>query len=365
MDPRLILAKRRLIARVFELRRNDFRYESLDKPQSVQDDVIQTDSGPKKRRRIILTAHGCSVATCSMCPLPDEAVDPMVHVDIDHWMNQIKRAIGLEDDIHTLTIYHNGNYFCDSEVPATWRNLIHSYLAATKIKELVVESLPQYLTEERLAAARAGLKQVKLVVAIGLQSSNDIVREVCMTSTCAANTFSSAVARLKAQGDDAQAFLLFHPPFLTIEESIYDIRESIRFVAQTGVVPTICPMKVAPNTVVADLAARGLYQAPDLWYLYYALHGMSARPRVRVAASLLNPAKSASSSDWTPHDWLLHAFSRLNETGDLRDTPIHTRMDRPWPYDVAEPNPETILTRINRYLDEVHQLIKSPVDVIT
>jgi len=331
MDEKLI--KRLLLARVFTLRRNDFRYDSLDRPQSVQDDIIQTPAGPRKRRRVVLTAHGCSVATCSMCPLPDEAVDGKIPVTLGHWMSQLRAAMdNCPPDLHTLTLFHNGNFFADREVPPNWRDEIYRFLRTTPIKEFVVESLPQYLTTERRLVARHGLGPIKLVAAIGLQSSSRLVRELCITSTCTDDTFQEAVQMLKAQGDDVQVFLLFGPPFLTIEESIWDLRESIAHVQAVGVTPTICLMRIAPNTVVADLAAKGLYQAPTLFDLAEALLHIE---NVRVAASLL-PADDERFP-------LLPSFHELNRTGRSRWL---VSSSRKW----IKPKREDVLQRIEGYL---------------
>ncbi len=335
MEPQLI--KRLLLARVFALRRNDFSYESLDRPQSATTDTIQTPDGPRLRRRIVLTAHGCSVATCTMCPLPDEAVDKAVPVTLDNWMRQITEGLSRVPfgGIHTVTLFHNGNWFADREVPEAWREEIYCYLRATDIRELVVECLPQYLTAERLAHARHYLgPAIKLTVAIGLQSSSELVRELCIASTCLEGTFQRAVELLHAQGDAAQVFLMFHPPFLTIEESIWDLRESIRYVQACGATPTICPMRIAPNTVVADLAAKGLYTAPTLFDLCEALVQLE---NVRVAASLL-PAEAED--ELLP---ILPSLHEMNRTGRLR---MLVSSSRHW----TEPKREQVLDRIERYL---------------
>lgn len=332
MDAGLI--KRLLLARVFALRRNQFAYASLDEPQSVQTDTIQTPDGPRTRRRIVLTAHGCSVATCTMCPLPDEAVDKTVPVTFDNWLAQLRVGLQPEEDIHTLTLFHNGNWFADREVPLDWRDDIYRYLRGTRIKELVVESLPQYLTEKRLGEAREALgPSIKLTVAIGLQSSSELVRELCISSTCLEGTFERAVQLLHGQGDSAQVFLMFHPPFLTIEESIWDLRESIAYVQGCGITPTICPMRIAPNTVVADLAAKGLYSAPTLWQLYDALRDCE---NVRVAASLLTDMQDSGS--------LKEVFGILNRTGSF------PAVMAPAGLEAVAADRAAILQRIERYL---------------
>lgn len=310
--------KRLLLARVFALRRNQFSYESLDEPQSVQDDDITVDGQTVRRRRIVLTAHGCKVATCTMCPLPNEAVSSKTPVTLEHWMSQIKGAIGPADDIHTLTLFHNGNYFAEREVPSAWRVAIHDYLRTeTRIKHLVVESLPQYVNDDVMFETSLGLRVgrkdggIKLIVAIGLQSANDTVRELCIASTCREGAFESAIKSLRDFDFDAQVFLMFGAAFLTTEEAAHDLQRSIECCQRLGIMPTICPIQVAPNTLVADLVARGLYEPPRSAHLMDVLRALNGR--VRVAVSLFKPddpwraAYVAYNRDGhpNPHPWRL------------------------------------------------------------
>ena len=120
------------------------------------------------------------------------------------------------------------------------------------------------------------------------------------------------------------------------------MRESIRYVQSLGVTPTICPMRIAPNTVVADLAAKGLYDPPDLWDLYHALQGLT---NVRVAASLLpdygGPVRLA--------------FDALNKTGMLPTLPPSCPHPEP-----IEPKREVVLAKIERYLKLCPSALQNP-----
>lgn len=342
MEPELneTALKRLLLARVFALRRNQFTYESLDKAQSVQDDLITVDGAQVKRRRIVLTAHGCKVATCTMCPLPDEAVSPKTPVTLDHWMAQIRAAIGPDDDVHTLTLFHNGNYFSQREVPSDWRMVIHDYLRTqTRIKHLVVESLPQYINDGIMFETSLGLRVgradggIKLIVAIGLQSSSELVRELCIASTCLDNSFQRAIKSLRDFGFDAQVFLMFGAAFLDADEAAYDLKESVAYCHSLGIKPTVCPLQVAPNTLVADLVARGLWYPPrhgDLFSLLPALD-----QSVRVAISLFKP-----------DDLWRAAFDRYNHDGRVLGWPGT-------PFPVTKPDRAKVLGRIRDYLASV------------
>lgn len=333
MEPQQL--RRLLRARVQALRCESLQFKSLDEPQSVATDTILTAKGYRQRRRVVLTAHGCLPASCAMCPLPNESVPRDIPVTLANWMNQLRLAVNPQDDLHTLTLFHNGNFFSDHEIPDSWRSEIYKFLRGTRIRELVVESLPQYLTPERLNAARVHLGDIRLTVAIGLQSASELVREVCIGSPCRRDSLENAVQLLHRQGAGVQVFLLYHPPFLTLEEAMHDLQESIRYVHALSLLPTVCPMRVAPHTVVGDLAASGHYVAANLWHLYDALNGIS---HVRIAASLLRRDEDST---------LLDAFAALNRTGSL---PVLNRPTSPPLLNPHPADPREVYSRIEGYL---------------
>ena len=55
------------------IRRNRIQIGSLDKPFSVIDYEFYEGGRTYKRKKIILAARGCTAATCTMCPIPNEA----------------------------------------------------------------------------------------------------------------------------------------------------------------------------------------------------------------------------------------------------------------------------------------------------
>ena len=73
--------KRKIGYVVSSLRKDDYSFKNINAPSSVNIDDIVEDGCQLKRRRIVLNSHGCSVATCTMCPLPDESVPVEVHYE--------------------------------------------------------------------------------------------------------------------------------------------------------------------------------------------------------------------------------------------------------------------------------------------
>ena len=290
-----------LIRRAHQLRLNTFKWDNLRTAQSVGYDIVTTKLGTKNRCRVILTAHGCSVGTCTMCPLPDEAVPENIAIETADWMAQIEKALDTHKPIDILTLYHNGNFFSDKEVPPERRDAIYKRLAKSSITQLVVESLPQFITAERISHAVNALREDQRVeVAIGLQSMDPFLRETVLTSPCREPAMKEALKTLRSANYEAQVFLMYQMPFLTTEESMLALETSVLELQTKYHIddPTICALRIAPATVVGDLHSRGELRLGSLWGLVEVLKTIrekSPTNRARVATSLL-----AQSTDKSP-----------------------------------------------------------------
>lgn len=233
-----------------------------------------------------------------MCPLPDEAVPRGIEVSTSHWMRQLESVLSPSSPVDILTLYHNGNFFCDREVPVERRAALYDYVRQTQVSTLVVESLPQFVTQDRLAHAARHLRfDQRMEVAIGLQSFDAFLRETVLASPCSASAMDQALTALARHGWRAQVFLMFQMPFLTPQEAAWALERSIlQTQARWGIAePTVCPLRIAPATVAHELHAQGPLQLGSLWNLVDVLHRVRLqRPdnRARVAMSLLQPTST-------------------------------------------------------------------------
>jgi radical SAM enzyme (TIGR01210 family) len=286
--------KRKIGKQVFSLRENTFAHKPVGEPASVSVDNIVEGGVEMTRRRIVLNTHGCSVATCTMCPLPDESVPGNVTVTDQDIIGQVTKAMeGCMEDV--VTIYNNGNFFSDREISPFVRNFIFTRVSISGAHELIVESLPQFITEEKMEFAQSLLGSTKLTVAIGLQSWDDTVREVAINSTCTKKAFLSALDILHAHGFNAQVFLMFGAPYLSLQESVCDIVNGVFNINKLGVKSiVISPLRVTKNTLVWNLYSKGKYFPPSqhglemlISELYYARRDVKI-DNVRIAVSILS-----------------------------------------------------------------------------
>lgn len=115
-----ITLKKELTALVHKLRHSVISPEaSLLSAQSAKEDFVNHDGRTIRRKRILLLTPRCAVASCTMCPLPNEAIDPKSRlIAPENIIQQFENAFSDDklDDYDWLTVYNNGNFFADQEI---------------------------------------------------------------------------------------------------------------------------------------------------------------------------------------------------------------------------------------------------------
>lgn len=307
--------KRQIGQIVSSLRKNEHVYGDLNSPASVNIDDIVENGQDKKRRRIVLNSHGCSVSTCTMCPLPDESVPGCVTMSDHNLTNQINVAFDGFNE-HVATVYNNGNFFSNREISNFVREHLYKKVAESTAETLVVECLPQFITEDKIIHANQHLNGKKIMVAIGLQSWNDDIREIAINSTCTKKAFLNAVEILHKYGHSIQVFLMFKPPFVTENESVDDVVNGIKELNKLGIESIIVsPMRVAKNTMVDKMYRSGKYIPPSLASLLDLIKKINSDTddrNVRIAISILTAQDGIESVRIRSDEELIEAVKFYN-----------------------------------------------------
>lgn len=272
---------------------------------------------------------GCSVPTCTMCPF--------THVNnfgiagatsAESLLDQVRRTVARGDDepaYEVLSLYNDGSFFAPREIPRDVQVEIGRLVAAAGVHRLVVESLPQFVTEVVLRPFVEALGPVRLEVGIGLQSADVLVRETLVNTRISQAAFERALAVMADRGVDAKIYLMVKPPFLTDGEAVTDVVGSVDYLSALGVHGiTLCPTRVSPDTVAWQLWQAGLYEPPNLWTVVEVIRRVHIRLAVRVACVNLRGTDFDSvfpDACLTCADRIVDALMRFGETGDPEDLP--------------------------------------------
>jgi hypothetical protein len=220
-----------------------------------------------------------------MCPLPNQRILRHTHrISTNEYVDQVRLALELNGPCEMLCIYNDGSFFSNHELPAEARRHIYRLAVASGCQYFMVESLPVFVSRTVLEEAKAELGNVKLVVGMGLQSFDDRIRELCISSPVTIYDFLSAHRLLRQFRCSIKAYLLLKPPFLTEDESIQDCVRSANRLNEIGIDDiTICPLRIGPATVVAEMYKRNLYAPPALSSVFDVLKSMPTTCTVRVS----------------------------------------------------------------------------------
>lgn len=203
-----------------------------------------------------------------MCGYNEES-DP--RITPDHLLAQFHTAMEQYRGEPLVKVYTSGSFLDPGEVPPPVASSILETLR-DRAARVVVESLPGYVTQERIAEfARV---HPGLEVAIGLESANQRVLSRSVHKAITPADFLAASDVLHNAGVPVRAYLLLKPPFLTEREAILDTLMAARFAAPHAQTISINPVNVQRGTVLETLWRRWQYRPPWLWSLVEVLQGL-------------------------------------------------------------------------------------------
>jgi radical SAM enzyme (TIGR01210 family) len=236
-----------------------------------------------------------------MCALPNQGVAQLGGGAVARGLvDQVSDALKTISDATVLAIYVDGSFFSDAEVPKSARQGIYQLLRDSAIEVLIVESLSEFVNEHELRDFGRVLPNVKLVVGMGIQSVDSVIRNLCVNSTETADGFERAHSQIMRAGYLTKAYVMLKPPFVSNREAIDDCVESCLWLSEKGVTDiAICPTRVVAGTIAQDLFDRGLFQPPRLDAIGRVLGLLHARGVV-VRVSLIN-IKSDDLRSIVPH----------------------------------------------------------------
>jgi radical SAM enzyme (TIGR01210 family) len=167
----------------------------------------------------------------------------------------------------SVKLYTSGSFLDPGEVPVPARAAILDMLANdSRVREVVLESRPEYVSQDVVVELRKSLRDTEIELGIGLESSNDLIRSICINKGFSREDFSHAVEIARSQDIGVRAYVLLKPPFLTERDALLDATQTIQDAAAMGVTTiSLNPVNVQRYTLVERLWSRGEYRPPWLW----------------------------------------------------------------------------------------------------
>lgn len=229
---------------------------------------------------IVLPTSGCiwgRASGCTMCGYVYEAGT----LGDKELLKTFKSALASLGEVPYLKIFTSGSFFDQKEVSVELMASIMESVNRAGVSLLQVESRPDFLSREILESVTDGL-EAGLEVGIGLETSNDLIRENCINKGFTFEDYRKSVKLCGSLDVSVKTYLLLKPPFILEREAIADMVKSTVDAAHAGTNKvSINPVNIQKGTLVELLWRGGDYRPPWLWSLVEVLR-QTARKRLRI-----------------------------------------------------------------------------------
>ncbi len=272
---------------------------------------------------VILQTKGCYWNRCLMCGFSKE-LNSKTRFTL---REQIEMAVkGEEFDV--LKIFTSGSFFDSREVPDEFRSYLYTLLQSMDVKKLIVESRPEFIRDGVMNELAS--MPFEAEVGIGLETSNDFIRQNCINKGFTFRDFTEAAKKLRDYGIRVKTYLLLKPPFLSEKEAIEDAVHSSMDVMDYTDIVSLNLMYIPSNTYVEKLWCRKLYRPPWLWSAIEVLR------RVRSGEMEIVCDPVAAGSERGPHNcrkcdkYVAEAIKKFSLSQNLADLNVSCDCIRIW-----------------------------------
>ena len=236
------------------------------------------DGMPVKRLVITLRSPGCAWTRtnggCIMCGHwagTTQGILPSLPDTIAQFRNEIAGRDLRE--IRVLSLYNSGSMLNPEEFPPDALAAICGDIRRMpSIRKVVLETRAEYADPDYVRRLAAVLYPgARLSIAMGLETADDIVRELCLNKGFKTDRMQKTI---EAVGEyaDIQLYILAGIPFLTESEAVEDAVSAIRWAHRAGADEIhIEPLTIQRHTLLEALFLAGCCRLPSLHSLFEIL----------------------------------------------------------------------------------------------
>lgn len=260
-----------------------------------------------ERLVLFLRGTGCSWVSqaggCTFCGFWD-ATNFGRKVSDAQYLQQVENALdrlgaGIER-FPIVCLYNDGSLLVESEMGFEALCAILERLAGyPHVRRVVIEAKVVDIREALLPRLKQAMGSKELEIAVGFESADPTVRDLCVNKSFGDEVFASKAALMREHGIRVAPLVMVKPPFLTEGEAIHDALETIRRLDQFSFPRIDLEMAtVEQHTLVAELWRNGLYRPPRLWSILEIVKRSRERG-VRTPVFISPPNYTVPSLDFT------------------------------------------------------------------
>lgn len=234
---------------------------------------------------LFLRGTGCSWVTqtggCTFCGFWD-ATNFGDKIDDADTISQVFNVIEDEslgfDNYPIICLYNDGSLLVEGEVGLDAVSHIFDLISSRPhVKRIVIEAKIIDIAEEKISRLVKQMNSKELEIAVGFESAEEIVRDLCINKNFSNDLFSSKARLLKEYGVSLVPLVMIKPPFLSESQAIEDAVKTLRYLDQFGFQRIDLELAtVEDHTILHSLWKQGLYSTPWLWSVIEILRRVAA-----------------------------------------------------------------------------------------
>lgn len=256
------------------------RPSPTDEPAASWTGTDLVDGVQTKTITVIFKSAGCrwgKAGGCTMCGyVYDCASEPPT---LEDYKSQLAKALRKAEKFSEfmVKIFTSGSFLDEQEVPPEARDAILKTLQEdSRVIKVLVETRPNFVTEENIQACLSILKNKPFELAFGLETSSDKIRKDSINKGFTFQDFVRAAQTAKTYGVTVKSYLMLKPLFLSEKQAMEDILRSINDAAPYSDTISINLCNVQKGTLVEALWEKGQYRPPWLWSIIEILQKAKA-----------------------------------------------------------------------------------------
>ena len=266
--------------------------------------IGQLGGKPAKRLVIHLRSNGCGwkrSGGCTMCGFWAETAQQKDKISVEDFVHQFEGVLKRFDirEYPIVCIYNAGSILNEQEIPIeALERIVKMISAVPEIAQVVFESRIDYFNSQKLSRLKGILKDKDLLIGVGLESANDIVRDLCIHKGLDKRVFERKLELAKSIGIKPVVYVLIKPLFLTEAEAIDDAVATTGYLCDLGIQNIHYEtMTIENHTLAHALFGLGQYQLPWLWTIIEIIERVSSRARPFVS-----PFSYITQAEAVPHN---------------------------------------------------------------
>lgn len=294
-------------------------------PTDIREEVF---NGSNHQRAVIyLMSNGCEWALksgqgCTMCGHLAKQTRQDKTISVDDFLRQFETEFDKIDfkRYPLLNLYNNGSFLNDNEIPReARREMIKKINRNRDIKMVVLETRPEFVSEEKIKELKTLMPNKHVEVAIGLETKDDGYRMLCINKGFSLRQFDRA-ASIITKYVNLRTYVLLKPLFLTEKESIEQAVEAIEYSFRRGAATvSLEACTVQKYTLTEHFYKLGLYNTPWLWSIVEVVKRVKTRGKLIVGLFQFYPCP-----DTVPHncdrcnEGVMETIRQYNRTLDVK-----------------------------------------------